>query len=380
MQWRRSILMTHNEIMITRRAWIGGALAMTGCAPHKGTGFPGFAIVASEGEHTLSAISLERFRVTRQLGLEAAPSEVMALANPAQVLCLLPSRGMLIATDAEAVAVRQRVRVGDESLAMRSDPDGTRVWILNQSPNTLVAVDLKTFRPGARIRLPGIPGSIDVYGKMAAVSLPERGEIAIIENNRVSRIIPVGIAPQMICFRPNGTMVLAGDPNGQMLAVVDPATGQLVVKLPLPMKPRRYCYNSDGGQLFITGEGMDAVSIVSPYQTEVAETILAGHSPAGMAAVPDYLFVTNSDSGDVTVIYIDSRRVIARIPVGQDPQEVVITPDNQYALVLNRKSGDVAVIRIPAIIEWGNHHNKTAPLFTMVPVGARPVSAAISRT
>ena len=103
-----------------------------------------------------------------------------------------------------------------------------------------------------------------------------------------------------------------------------------------------------------------------------SRTILAGHSPAGMAAVPDYLFVTNSDSGDVTVIYIDSRRVIARIPVGQDPQEVVITPDNQYALVLNRKSGDVAVIRIPAIIEWGNHHNKTAPLFTIVPVGCSP--------
>src|SRR5580692_1036872 len=116
----------HNETMITRRAWIGGALAMSACAPHKGTGFPGFAIVASEGEHTLSAISLERFRVTRQLGLEAAPSAVMALSDPPLVLCLLPSQGTLIAADSGVAAVRQRVRVGDESLAMRLDPDGTR--------------------------------------------------------------------------------------------------------------------------------------------------------------------------------------------------------------------------------------------------------------
>jgi len=300
------------------------------------------------------------------------------------VLCLLPGRGTLVAIDNEAVSVRHRVRVGDESLAMCLDRNGQRVWILNKSPNTLVAVDLESFRPGARVRLPGAAASVDVHGKIAAVSLPDRGEIAVVENDRVSRTISTGIAPEMICFRPNGGVVLAGDPQSQMLAIADPATGQLLVKLPLPLKPRRYCYNTDGGQLFITGEGMDAVSIVSPYQTEVSETILAGNSPAGMAVVGDYLFVTNSDSGDVTVIAISSRHVLARIPVGQDPQEVVITPDNQYALVLNRKSGDIAVLRVPVVVAWGNSHNAlphslSAPLFTMIPVGARPVSATISR-
>jgi YVTN family beta-propeller protein len=370
--------MSHNKIMITRRAWIGGALSLAACS-QKGTRFPGFAIVASEAEHTLSALSLERFRVTRQLALEAAPSEVLALSDPPLVLCLLPDRGTLLAIDNEAVSVRKRVRVGDQSLAMCLDGNGKRVWILNRSPNTLVAVDLDTFRPGARVRLPGAAGSIDVHGAMAAVSLPDRGAIAIIEKDRVSRTIPTGIAPEMVSFRQDGRVVLAGDTQNQMLSVADPFTGQVLVKLPLPVKPRRYCYKPDGGQLYITGEGMDAVSIVSPYQTEVGETILAGHSPAGMAVAGDYLFVTNSESGDVTVIDILSLHVVARIPVGQDPQEVVITPDNQYALVLNRKSGDVAVIRVPAILKWGNHHNKTAPLFTMVPVGGRPVSATISR-
>ena len=378
--------MADNESMITRRAWIGGALAIAACGPRKGTGFPGFAIVASEAEHTLSAVSLERFRVTRQLALEGAPSQVVALSNPSQVLCLLPGRGTLISIDSEAVAVRHKVRIADESLTMCLDDDGKRVWILNKSPNSLVAVNLADFRVGARVRLPGVPGSADIHGKLAAVSLPKEGAIAIVEQDRVARTIATGIAPEMILFRPDGGVVMAADPGGRMLAIADPETGQLLVKLPLPLEPRRYCYNSDGGQLFITGEGMDAVSIVSPYQTEVSETILAGHRPAGMAvphagpSQPEYLFVTNSDSGDVTVIDIYSRRVVARIPVGQDPQDVVITPDNQYALVLNRKSGDIAVIRIPSILAWGNHHHKTAPLFTMIPVGMGPVSATISRT
>jgi len=277
------------------------------------------------------------------------------------------------------------VRVADEALTMRLDDDGKRVWVLNKSPNTLVAVDLATFKVQAKVRLAGVPGSVDFHGRRGAVSLPAQGEIAIVEENNVVRHIATSMANEMIVFRPDGGVVMAADPETQLLAVADPAAGHLLVKLPLPIKPRRYCFNSDGGQLFITGEGMDAVSIVSPYQTEVAETILAGDSPAGMAVprpgtdVPEYLFVTNSGSGDLTVIDIFSRRVVARIPVGQDPQDVVITPDNQYALVLNRKSGDIAVIRVPSIGTWGNHKNKTAPLFTMIPVGMGPVSATISR-
>jgi YVTN family beta-propeller protein len=376
--------------MISRRDWvkgtIGASLALAACGPRKGTGFPGFAIVALEAENALSAISLERFRVMHQLHLEGPPSQVAALSGAPLVLCLIPSRGTLIAIDSEGVAIRQKVRVGDQSLTMRVADDGKRVWILNQSPNTLVAVDLATFSVAQRVRLPAVPASVDFHGKMAAVTLPALNSIAIIEDNRVSRTIAAGIAPELICFRPNGGVVLAADPNAQVMAIGDPATGQLLVKLSLPLKPRRYCYNSDGGQLFITGDGMDAVCIVSPYQTEVDETILAGRAPAGMAApqpdknTPPYLFVTNSGSGDLTVIDIDSRNVVARIPVGQDPQDVIITPDNQYALVLNRKSGDIAVIRIPSIEAWGNLHHKTASLFTMIPVGNGPVSAAISRT
>jgi len=375
--------------MITRRhllrGTLGGAIAMTACSPRKATGFPGFAIIASEVEHTLSAVSLERFSVTRQVRLEAAPSQVIAITRPQMVLCLMPARGTLVGIDSEGVAVRQKLRVADESLTMHLDDDGKRVWILNKSPNTLVAVDLASFQVAAKVQLPGGASSVDFHLKMGVVTLPDRGAISVIEDGRVSRTITTGLASEMICFRPDGRIVMAGDPNQQMLAVVDPAAGQLLVKLPLPLKPRRYCYNSDGGQLFLTGEGVDAVSIVSPYQTEVYETILAGRSPAGMAVprpdseLPEYLFVTNSGSGDLTVITVQDRRVVARIPVGQDPQDVVITPDNQYALVLNRKSGDLAVIRVPSIGAWGNHKNKMAPLFTMIPIGNRPVSAAISR-
>ena len=62
------------------------------------------------------------------------------------------------------------------------------------------------------------------------------------------------------------------------------------------------------------------------------------------------------------------------VPVGAAPSYLAVTPDNQYALALNQQSGDMAVIRLTAV---RIRRNKTAPLFTMVPVGESPESMAI---
>jgi DNA-binding beta-propeller fold protein YncE len=68
--------------------------------------------------------------------------------------------------------------------------------------------------------------------------------------------------------------------------------------------------------------------------------------------------------------------VIAIVPVGSDPGFIRVTPDDQYALILNRKSGDVAILSVPAITQKRNRY-KTAALLTVIPVGSRPVSAAV---
>ena len=78
---------------------------------------------------------------------------------------------------------------------------------------------------------------------------------------------------------------------------------------------------------------------------------------------------------------VETGKLVALVQVGREPRQIVITPDNEYALVLNEKSGDMAVIRIFSL--GGNQvggdrvkRYKSAPLFTMIPVGERPVSAA----
>jgi YVTN family beta-propeller protein len=176
--------------------------------------------------------------------------------------------------------------------------------------------------------------------------------------------------------------MIAANRGERQLSLYDVSSSRLITNLPIAVRPDYLCFNrkpgddaADDGQLFITGEGLDAVVIVYPYNTpEVGETVLAGHAPGPMAASDSYLFIASPESGRVSILNIGTQKVMAVVSVGSEPGFVVVTPDDQYALVLNRKSGDVAVLRVGAIQP---NRNKSAPLLTMIPVGSRPVSAAI---
>jgi YVTN family beta-propeller protein len=178
--------------------------------------------------------------------------------------------------------------------------------------------------------------------------------------------------------------LIAANRTDRLLSIYDVASSRLIVHLPIAARPDNLCFNqsiepgqTDGGQLFVTGDGVDGVVIVYPYHTpEVGKTVLAGRAPGAMAASEKLLFVASPQSGDVSILNIATQKVIAVQSVGNDPGFIAITPDDEFALVLNRKSGDVAVLPVdlnPPI----RYKERTGKLLTVIPVGSKPVYAAV---
>ena len=118
-------------------------------------------------------------------------------------------------------------------------------------------------------------------------------------------------SPGPILFRNDGLTILAGLPATREIVTLDAATGGLLNRLPLAIAPQHFCFNPDGGQMFVTGSGLDALVIANPYQNEIDQTISAGHQPGAMAvqAQQNILLVANPSSGNVTLLDIDTRRL-----------------------------------------------------------------------
>jgi YVTN family beta-propeller protein len=294
-------------------------------------------------------------------------------------LVLAPNPATVYEIDAASFAVTRQTRVGSLAAGMLLG-GGDVLWVLCREPAALVEIPLDSLRPNRRIPLRDLPDDFDVSGQRAVVVSRSRGTVmfANLEHAAIARTVPITRDTSIIRFQQKGAQVIAGSPSDHSLSMLDAATGALLVRLPIPVEPRHFCFSADEGQLFISGPGRDAVVIVYPYQTEIGETILAGRAPAAMAVVgangANYLLVTNPETNTVTALDVDTRRLAAVVSVGNQPRHILVTPDRQYALVLNEGSGDLAVIRIASLAA---RRYKSAPLFTLIPVGEKPVDAAV---
>ena len=367
----------------TRRGFLlSGAALPVACRRKHAEGFRGVAYVALAAGRAVAVVDLLAFALRNTIPLSCPPSSLLAHPSPEQPFAFAAGtadNGAAIVERVDLGARKSvaRVSIGQGAPVLRTDPRGL-LWTA-AGESKLHSWNADSLRAGRQINLAARVADFDLSpAAPLACACLEGGlvQFADLASGKVSEPVRAGQDASAVRFRRDGRVALVACHGESLLRVFDTPTRRIMTELPLALHPEHLCTSVEGGQLFITGEGRDAVVIVYPYRTEIALTSLSGRQPGHMACseIPRYLFVSNPAAGSVTVFDIDTQKVVAVIGVGVEPGPIAITTDQQYALVLNQGSGDIAVIRI-ASIKPGR--SRRAPLFTMIPVGGRPVAALV---
>jgi YVTN family beta-propeller protein len=363
---------------------LAAAASLESCSKPKVSGFPGYAFVANQEGKAVAAVDLSAFAVARHIPIDGRPSEILAHPTEQKVFTLTPENGTIHEIDSANLKFSRLWKAGQPLSHIRLSGDGRTIYALTTNPNRLLELNLADWKPGRSLPLPAPPVDFDVspltgfgvisFGASSAPILIHLDSLKI-----AAKLTGEG-QYAIARFQSNGKAIMAGDQEKKMLSIFSVPEGNLVSHLSLAVRPDYWCFKNDGGQLFLAGEGSGTVAIIYPYRTEVAETILAGSAPRGMTTVTtqevDYLFVASPHSGDVTILNIATHKVIAVVAVGKNPVFLMPTPDNEFVLVLNQQSGDMAVIRVKSITR---NRAKLAPLFNLIPVGSKPVAAVVKK-
>ncbi len=356
---------------------------LAGCSRKLATRYFGWLFVASATERGIAVADLTEFRHATTIPLDFAPAQVIHVG--AKVLVTCPEARTLIDLDLAHFKPGRKLVLPGKIVSAAAHPDSKSLILIIDQPSALVVVDPVSLRVKKQVKLPVAPAGLALSDSMAAVttamgsvvriSLPDckvLGSTSLYSTSLDAKCGPIQ-------FRKDGKMLLTGLPELNQIATIDAATGSLLARLPLAFPPARFIFNDNGGQMFVTAPvaaSQDRIAIVNPYQSEVDQTIIAGRTPLGMAvsAKRNLLLVTNPGSGDLTILDIDTRGLAASVHVGGNPGEVLLTADEEYALVISQESGDVSVVRMQTVLD---RTVKTKPLFTVFPMGGNPQSAVI---
>jgi len=363
--------------VISRRTLL--ALPWAAACTRSQEGFRGYAFIANQEGEAVAAVDLGVLAVARHIPIEGAPTEVTAATKRPSVYALTPETGSVHEIQIDTLRLARKLAVASQAITMDLSADEQSLYVLAREPRALVAVALDGFKTTWKLPLPDEPAGMALSpdGKTAAVTSARAVHLVDLEARRLSAPLTQGdYGP--VQFLTDSKTLVAGNRGERLVSAYSVAAQRLITHLPISVRPDQFCFSRDGGRLFVTGEGMDAVVVVwYLFSTpNVGDTVLAGHAPGAMDVSEDLLFVASPTSGDVSILSTTTRKVIAVVPVGSDPGFIRVMANDQYALILNRKSGDMAILSVPAITKNKNRY-KTAALLTVIPVCSRPVSAVV---
>ena len=127
--------------------------------------------------------------------------------------------------------------------------------------------------------------------------------------------------------------------------------------------PVQLLLSPDGRRLFVACEGTDEVLVVDTRKRRVVAQIPVGNEPFGMVLSPDgrLLYVSHRWDNDIGVVDLESMQVVRRFPVGDDPHALILNPDGRYLFVPNLGTNDLSIIDLETETEVKRLSTGTAP-------------------
>ena len=253
-------------------------------------------------------------------------------------------------------------------------PDGTRIYVTNESLTTLDVVDTTTLQVSKRIPLSGRPNNVDVGndGKYVYVGIAEApGAVDVIDTASLENVksVPVTGRVHNVYVTPDGKHAVAGSIPAKTISVIDTATKTLAWTLTLSagIRPMTFITNPDGStkdiivQLsnfhgfavvdFAARKETRRITLPDPPGHHKATGTLQGSPAHGLAITPDgkMLWSTSKYYNCVVAYSLPDYKMLKVVDVGPHPDWLAITPDSKTLYVAVAGADVTVVVDIPSM-------------------------------
>lgn len=235
-------------------------------------------------------------------------------------------------------------------------PDGTRLYITNESMHALDVVDTKTWKVSKQIHLSGRPNNVAASkdGKKVYVGIAQApGAVDVIDAVALTnaKSVKVDGSVHNVYVTPDGKFAVSGSVQTGVISVIDTKTDTIAwsLKMDSGIRPMIFDANPDGStrNIYVQLTNYHGVAVVDfatrkevtrwelpaiPGEHKELEG-LQGAPAHGLAVTPDQktLLATSKWYGAMYAYSIPDYKLKGTVVVGSHPEWITLTPDGAKA-------------------------------------------------
>ncbi|MEO1612801.1 MAG: YVTN family beta-propeller repeat protein [Pseudomonadota bacterium] len=145
---------------------------------------------------------------------------------------------------------------------------------------------------------------------------------------------PVFLSPGALRAAGGEGEIWVSNEKDDTVSVIDIASLEVIRTLPTGERPRGITFSKDFSRLYICASDSDTVQVMDPETGKILHDLPSGEDPEQFVLHPDdrRLYIANEDDAITTVVDTETRRVIAQIDVGIEPEGMAVSPDGKIAI------------------------------------------------
>ena len=232
--------------------------------------------------------------------------------------------------------VARTLSTGDDPESFDITPDGRLMFVSNEDAGTATVVSLPSGHVEGVITVGGEPEGVRVRpdGRVVYVTSEAENEVAAIDvaTQKVLATIETGARPRGIAFTPDGARAYVTAEQGAAITVIDSNKHTALAQIPIQLsgaKPMGIAISTNGRWAYVSCGRGGAIAVIDVSSNRVDRIFPnIGIRPWGIALASDQkkLYVANGPSNDVAVVDVTSGAMLKRIPAGNGPWGVAISP------------------------------------------------------
>jgi YVTN family beta-propeller protein len=346
---------------------VGTAPVSVGVNPLTGLG-----LVASQSTNSATIFDLNTNTVTGTVTLSTGESPQVAIEPRLNWALVTPGgagnlaivhleRRSVLATLSAGAAVRGIAFNAETSQALLVDPSNSRVQVFSLLDQTVRSVELENGH---------VAGAVNPLTNVGVTVNPTTDLVSVLDLRTPLRqtTLAAGTDPRAVAIDPGSNLAIVASEGSNDVTLI--ALGAIRPLHVVQLSPSSTFTSSSDLSLTVTGHGFASGAVVRfdgvPVATAfVSSRRLTATVPASLLSGPRH-FAVDVENSVGTRSNVAGFSVLQAVAVGQQPRAVAIDPERDLAVVTNSGSGSVSLINL-----------NTGTVTATVPVGTNPQGVAI---